>query len=97
MRREKLWEQLRLEFWMLVWGTNVNGIGGSFLVPRPLRFLLYRLGGVQTRTMNILPGSVVGHRASFACGSGMGSMCFIENSAPVRIGERVKISPRSRF
>ncbi|WP_250283477.1 MULTISPECIES: acyltransferase [unclassified Frankia] len=94
MRRGKLWEQLKLEFWMLVQGTIVNGIGGSFLVPRPLRFLLYRLGGVRTRTMNIMPGSIVGHRASFGRGTAMASRCFIENSARVRIGERVKISPQ---
>ncbi|SBW19322.1 hypothetical protein FDG2_1225 [Candidatus Protofrankia californiensis] len=94
MHRGKLWEQLKLEFWMLVQGTIVNGVGGSFLVPRPLRFLLYRLGGVRTRTMNIMPGSIVGHRASFGRGAAVGSMCFIENSAEVRIGERVKISPQ---
>lgn len=48
--------KLRIKLSELVWNFFVNVIGKSILTPKSLRYMLYRLSGMNTSTNNIRSG-----------------------------------------
>jgi maltose O-acetyltransferase len=82
-------EQLRLEIGFLTKRALVNAFAGSTLVPRPLRWAVYRLCGARIDTMNVFPGlQLAGPPSNLTVGRGtfLNVGCFLELVGPVRIG-----------
>jgi len=78
-----------IELGLLTRHTWLNGIVGSTLVPRPLRWAAYRAAGAKVATGNIFPGlHLAGPARNLTIGTGtfVNIGCFIELVAPVRIG-----------
>ena len=81
----------------LVWNAFVNVLGGSMLVPRAVRFAIYRLAGIDVRTVNISPRCTFTHR-----GVHIGRGTFLNlgvtfEGEPVTIGDRTQIGPQVIF
>jgi maltose O-acetyltransferase len=89
--------QMGLEIEIIVRGLIVNVMGSSVLTPRPIRFLLYRLGGVKTKTIEIFPRCVLGERAHLGRRVGLGWGTFIDNTSDVYIGDYTIVGPQSTF
>jgi maltose O-acetyltransferase len=67
----------------------VNWLAAGWMVPRAVRYLLYRMGGVDTRTANIFPGCVmVGRHVSIGADTFLNRQVFLEGVGPLRIGAR---------
>ena len=82
-------EQLRLELGFLTKRARVNAFAGSTLVPRALRWAVYRCCGARIDTMNVFPGLQLGGPPSnlfVGRGTFLNVGCFIELVAPVHIG-----------
>lgn len=97
LKLKRLLYQVKLELGTIFQGLVVNVLGGSVLVPRPLRFVLYRLGGVKTKSAEIFPRCVLGHRAHLGVHVGLGWGVFIDNSAEVYIGDHTIVGPQATF
>ncbi len=97
MNARRLAYQLRLELLMIVQGFIVNVLGSSVLTPRPLRYVLYRIGGVKTLSAEIFPRCTLGHRAHLGRHVGLGWGVFIDNSAEVHIGDHTIVGPQATF
>ncbi|MCK9925023.1 acyltransferase [Frankia sp. AgPm24] len=97
MKVRRLCYQVWLELGILAQGFIVNVLGGSVLTPRPIRYLLYRLGGVKTQSAEIFPRCVLGHRAHLGRHVGLGWGVFIDNSAEVHIGDHTIVGPQATF
>ncbi len=71
-------------------GLYLNTMCGSVLVPRALRWLLYRALGLDVRTPNVLPRCKIvgGESISITIGEGtfMNSDVYMESFAPIAIG-----------
>lgn len=81
--------ELGIELGLMTRRTVVNAIAGSSLVPRVLRWAIYRCDGADIRTMNVFPGlTLAGPARNLSVGAGtfINLACFIELVAPVRIG-----------
>ena len=81
--------ELGVELGFMTRRMLVNAIAGSTLVPRVLRWAIYRCNGSDVRTMNVFPGlSLAGPPGNLSVGPGtfINLACFIELVAPVRIG-----------
>jgi len=76
----------------------VNWVAASRLTLRPLRYILYRLAGIQTATMNIRPGCRIKFRhLVIGKDTFINDACAFENWALVTIGERCAIGPEVMF
>ncbi len=72
----------------------VNRVGGSHLVPRPVRFLVYRSAGMQVGRADIFPGLTISGRPQnlrIGHGTGINVGCFFDCEGRVTVGERVMI------
>jgi maltose O-acetyltransferase len=81
--------ELRIELTMLTRRALLNVVAGSSLVPRPLRWLIYRACGADVRTPNVFPGlEIAGRPGNLTLGAGtfINTGCFFELVAPVSIG-----------
>lgn len=78
----------------LPWQWLVNSMAGSSLTPRPVRYLLYRLGGMAVDSASILPGQhFLSRKVRIAKGVFINYRCFFENRlAPIEIGENVSLA-----
>lgn len=84
-----LGRELGIELGFMTRRTLVNSFAGSTLVPRVLRWAIYRCNGADIRTVNVFPGlSLAGPPGNLTVGPGtfINLACFIELVAPVRIG-----------
>ena len=76
----------------------VNSLAASRLVLRPVRYLLYRMMGIRTATMNIRPGCRFKfRRVSIGRDTFVNDCCAFENFAEIAIGERCAIGPEVMF
>lgn len=85
----RILRELRIELTMLTRRTLLNAVGGSSLMPRPLRWALYRACGMDVRTPNVFPGlEVAGRPGNLVVGAGtfVNTGCFFELVGPVSIG-----------
>ncbi|MGA8114955.1 MAG: DapH/DapD/GlmU-related protein [Actinocatenispora sp.] len=89
MRAAALRREFGIELGLMTRHTLLNGIVGSTLVPRPLRWAAYRAAGAKVATGNIFPGlHLAGPARNLSIGADtfVNIGCFIELVAPVRIG-----------
>lgn len=78
---------------LIVWNVLVNTIGKSILVPNKLRYLLYRLAGMNTETFNIRSGCTFrGKSLVIEKGAFLNHNVFIDSWEKVRIGENTAIA-----
>ena len=71
----------------------VNSVAGSPLVPRVVRFLIYRLAGLDVRTANIYPGCIfVGRHVAIGPGTFVNRGCLLEGAGPLMIGRDCQIA-----
>jgi acetyltransferase-like isoleucine patch superfamily enzyme len=86
---KRIVRELRIEFALLTRRTLLNVIAGSNLVPRPLRWLIYRACGMDVHTPNIFPGlEIAGRPRNLTVGAGtfVNTGCFFEMVGEVSIG-----------
>lgn len=78
--------------------TLLNVIPSSFLVPSPVRFLIYRAAGMQIRTFKIFPRCFFGgNKVSIGRGTFVSYGCFFDAVAPISIGDRCAIANEACF
>ncbi|QST01989.1 acyltransferase [Pontibacillus sp. ALD_SL1] len=72
----------------IVHDTIVNWIGGSFLVPPPLRYVIYRVAGLKTNTVRIRPNCLFnGPNIYIGKGTFINYKCYFDNAAGIKIGK----------
>ncbi|MFD2416685.1 acyltransferase [Amycolatopsis pigmentata] len=89
--------QVYIDLWTVTVGVVVNGVLGSWLVPRPLRLLGYRALGARVRSGNIFPGlRVVGSMRNLEIGSRtfLNCECYLETVGRVTIGDGCQFGPQ---
>jgi maltose O-acetyltransferase len=72
----------------------VNRLAGSHLIPRPVRFLIYRSVGIQVGRVDVFPGlTITGRPRNLRIGHGTGVNvgCFFDCQGRVTVGERVMV------
>ncbi|MGY1711299.1 acyltransferase [Geodermatophilus sp. SYSU D00758] len=77
---------------MAVHGILVNRVAASVAVPRVLRYLVYRLVGMDLRTPNVFPGvEFAGTRVRLGSGTFVNGGVRFEDVAPITVGEDCQI------
>lgn len=88
--------ELKAELWQVTGGLLTNSVLASPAIPRPLRWLGYRLLGGRIDTMAINPSlRVIGTLRLVEIGRGtfLNHGCTLETSALIHIGEDCAIAP----
>lgn len=82
----------------MAYNLFVNGISSSFIVPRPLRYLLYKAAGFHIQTASVLHGSFF-HTSNIKIGrrTFINHKCYFENLAPIEIGDHCSIAMEVMF
>lgn len=77
----------------------LNEIGGSPLTPRPLRLLVYRLGRVRTKTLDIYSRCTIVGTGPLTIGknSFVNGGCYFEAVGPISIGAETAIGMEAMF
>jgi acetyltransferase-like isoleucine patch superfamily enzyme len=76
-------------------GLLRNWVAASLLIPRKLRFVIYRLGGLPVDTWRISPGCYFGSdRVAIGHGTLVNHGCFFDAYAPIQIGVRCHLAQR---
>lgn len=93
----RLAREAGIDLWAATLGVLVNTVLGSNLVPRPLRWLGYRLLRTGIRTPNIFPGAkLLGPMRNVRIGPGTfaNRELYLEAVAPIEIGRDCQIGPQ---
>lgn len=71
-------------------------LAGSALVPRPLRWLLYRAAGLDVRTPNVFPGvRITGRRLRVGRGTFVNHDCYLDVArGRIEIGDDCHLAPQ---
>ena len=89
---------LRDELTGVLWGTLVNGVLASPLVPKPLRAVALRTLGIRTATWNLSAHCFYGaNRVSIGRGTFVSVRCLFDAFDRIAIGERNAIAMDVRF
>lgn len=76
----------------------LNGVAGSSLVPRPLRYYLLRACGLRIDTFRIGSGCFFGGpEVTIGSGSTVNHRCYFDTTARVTLGRNVHIGPGVMF
>lgn len=76
----------------------INSIAGSYLCPRKIRKIFYRLYGIKTETSRISPHCFFGgNKISIGKNTFINYNNFFDLSDSIVIGENVRIAMCSRF
>jgi len=76
----------------------VNGVAASTLIPRRMRWALYRIRGIPVATHQISPRCFFGGRQiSIGPGTFVNYGCFFDSLAPIDIGSDCAIGMHARF
>ena len=71
----------------------INGIAAISVIPRPIRFLLYRLYGMDIRTIKLKGGCFFENsQIRIGRGSFINHGCVFANSKPIEIGENCSLA-----
>jgi acetyltransferase-like isoleucine patch superfamily enzyme len=92
----RLWRELCSDLWQATGGVFINALLGSAVVPRPVRWLGYRMLGARIQTPNVSAGFRVmaGLRLiEIGPGTFLNQRCVFEAIAPIRIGADCAIGP----
>jgi len=87
---------LRLDL-AIAWRHLVlNVVAGSALVPRPLRFLVYRAAGLDVRTMNVFSGTrITGTDLHVGPGTFVNHECYLDAAqGRIEIGRDCHLGPQ---
>jgi len=77
---------------------TLNGVAGSSLVPRPLRYYLLRACGLRIDTFRIGSGCFFGGReVTIGSGSTVNHRCYFDTTARVTLGRNVHVGPGVMF
>ena len=76
----------------------INTIAASSLLPFEVRFLIYRVYGLNTKTKRISPKCFfVGHDVKIEQGTFINYRCFFDNSGSIEIGKNCSIGMEVMF
>lgn len=68
--------------------TFVNQFAGSYMTPAPIRFLIYRLCKIDTKTLRIRSRcQITGNNIKIGKGTFINYGCYLETSVGITIGE----------
>jgi maltose O-acetyltransferase len=74
--------------------TIINGVARAYCVPRPVRFLIYRLIGIETQSWRIMSHCYFGGtQVTIGKRSFINLGCFLDCAAPIAIGNDVHMAP----
>lgn len=93
----RLAREARIDLWAATLGVLVNTVLGSNMVPRPLRWLGYKLFGARVDTPNIFPGAkLLGPMRHVRIGAGTfaNRELYLEAVAPIEIGRDCQLGPQ---
>lgn len=82
------------------WNALVNGVAGSYVTPRLVRYALYRLCGLKVTTPSVMPGAFFLRpgRVFISQGSFVNYRCFFENNhGTITIGENCSVGMEVMF
>jgi maltose O-acetyltransferase len=89
------WHLLRRDLRLWPQELLANVIAASPLVPRPLRYLIYRVMGLKVLTLNVYPRCrIVGHRLDVGAGTMINSECYFDATGGIEIGARSHLGMR---
>lgn len=76
--------------------TVVNTVAGSNVLPRPARALLYRLMGIDVRTLNVFSGCrITSRRVSIGAGTFVNHECYLDaGTGMIEVGEDCQLGPQ---
>ena len=94
MRR--LLDALRLDLSIAVRHLVLNVLAGSALVPRPLRWAVYRAARLDVRTMNVFSGTrITGRGLSIGARTFVNHQCYLDVArGHIEIGEDCHLAPQ---
>jgi maltose O-acetyltransferase len=81
------------------WHLLVNRLAGSFCTPRIVRYLIYRLAGLDVQTPSLMPGLYFhSRRVSLGRGTFVNLGCrFYGSKAPIQVGDNVQVGMNVTF
>ncbi|WP_303621287.1 acyltransferase [Terribacillus saccharophilus] len=89
---------IRKRFHMIVKDIVLNTIGGSYAMPRTIRFMIYKTYGINTETRNIFPKCFIGgNNIKIGKGTFVNSGCYFDNSSSIVIGANCQIGMHVLF
>lgn len=94
-RRRRIWRAIRQDVKMALRHLMFNVVAGSAFTPRPLRYTIYRIGGLDIRTMNVFAGTrITGRRLTVGAGTFINHGCFLDvTSGRISIGSNCHLAP----
>lgn len=93
-----LLEKANIRMKIILWDLCINVIAASPLVPREMRFLIYRTFGINLKTRAFNPGGYIGgNQISIGKGSYINYKCYFDNTSPIDIGENCNIAMEVMF
>lgn len=92
----RAWSPVRLDLGMALRHLLLNVIAGSGLVPRPLRYLVYRAAGIDVWTMNVFSGArITGTDLHIGRGTFINHECYLDASrGRIEIGRDCHLAPQ---
>ena len=92
----RLWAAVRLDAGIAVRDLVLRRIAGAAVVPRPVRWLLYRACGLQVRTMNVFSGAqVTGTDLAVGARSFLNHECYLDAArGRIEIGDDCHLGPQ---
>ncbi|HSV40644.1 MAG TPA: acyltransferase [Nocardioidaceae bacterium] len=94
--RSRIARALRLDLTIAVRHLFLNALAGSALVPRPLRWLLYRAARLDVRTINVFSGArITGSDLSIGKGTFINHEAYLDAAGGrIVIGEHCHLGPQ---
>lgn len=92
----RAWGALRLDLGMVLRHLVLNLVAGSGLVPRPLRYLVYRAAGLDVRTMNVFSGvRITGTDLHVGRDTFINHECYLDSArGRIEIGSGCHLAPQ---
>lgn len=93
-----LWRSLKEDAGLLVSQGIRNSIAGSLLVPRVVRWLIYRLSGLEIDTFKVREECRINNNhVAVGAGTALSRACYFEGNGAIRIGRDASIGPECAF
>ena len=93
-----LWRSLKEDAGLLVSQGIRNSIAGSLLVPRVVRWLIYRMTGLEIDTFKVREECRINNNhVAVGAGTSLNRACYFEGSGAIRIGRDASIGPECAF